>query len=416
MRPQSRDAKESLAPATPSLRPSPAQLQIIWSALTLVAIFTLLAGLALIFFGFVQLLSWSYPVLLPIGLSVLLALLLDIPVSFLCRTGYSRTVSSLAVLSIVFILFVLFLTFLLPPLIEQSHKFFVDLPGVISQGTQTLPELVKGHASFSPGLLFEHGHHFVNAQFSSGQSPLENLIKENKPWVDQNLNVLTQRLGDFLYGALAPVGQAFGFLLGFGFVPIYVFYFLADRDRLIATWRECIPLREEWHRDEVLSVIDEICAALVSYFRGQIMVASCNGFFTTIGLAIIGLPNSLFLGVMAGAFSIVPFLGIIVSIIPCLFIALATSHSSPWLKPLLVLGVFAIVQMLESLFVSPRIQSHSTGLHPLTIIFGILFWSLILPGILGPLMAVPLTCMIVVLLKRYVWRNPAGHKTPIRSR
>ncbi len=49
-------------------------------------------------------------------------------------------------------------------------------------------------------------------------------------------------------------------------------------------------------------------------------------------------------------------------------------------------------------------QSHSTGLHPLAIILGILFWSMLLPGLLGPIVAVPLTCAVVVLLRRYVWQ------------
>ena len=74
-----------------------------------------------------------------------------------------------------------------------------------------------------------------------------------------------------------------------------------------------------------------------------------------------------------------------------------------------MLVVFALVQMSESMFITPRVQSHSTGLHPVWIILGILFWSLLLPGLLGPVVAVPLTCAVVVLLRRYVWET---HKEP----
>jgi predicted PurR-regulated permease PerM len=69
-----------------------------------------------------------------------------------------------------------------------------------------------------------------------------------------------------------------------------------------------------------------------------------------------------------------------------------------------VLVVFTVVQFCESMFITPRVQSHSTGLHPLTIIIGILFWSMLLPGLLGPVVAVPLTCAVVVLMRRYVWQ------------
>jgi predicted PurR-regulated permease PerM len=128
---------------------------------------------------------------------------------------------------------------------------------------------------------------------------------------------------------------------------------------------------------------------------------------TFIGLAIIGVPKALVLGIITGALSIVPFLGIICSIIPAVLLGFLSAKADPtlqWLRPLLVLVVFAVVQMTESMFITPRVQSHSTGLHPLAIILGILFWSMLLPGLLGPIVAVPLTCAVVVLLRRYVWQ------------
>jgi hypothetical protein len=87
------------------------------------------------------------------------------------------------------------------------------------------------------------------------------------------------------------------------------------------------------------------------------------------------------------------------------FLSAKNDPTLQWLRPVLVLGVFAVVQMTESMFITPRVQSHSTGLHPLAIILGILFWSMLLPGLLGPIVAVPLTCAVVVLLRRYVWQE-----------
>ena len=86
------------------------------------------------------------------------------------------------------------------------------------------------------------------------------------------------------------------------------------------------------------------------------------------------------------------------------FLSAKDNSTLQWLRPVMVLGVFAVVQMTESMFITPRVQSHSTGLHPLAIILGILFWSMLLPGLLGPIVAVPLTCAVVVLLRRYVWQ------------
>jgi predicted PurR-regulated permease PerM len=238
----------------------------------------------------------------------------------------------------------------------------------------------------------------------------ENGHMEIQAWLTNNLpaiqHEIQKNLANLTYSALGPVGQALGFILGFGFVPIYVYYFLADQERIANHWHDYVPLRRSPLRDEVVSVLGEINQVLVNYFRGQILVAACNGLLTFIGLWAIGVPYSLVLGVITGALSIVPFLGIIASIIPALLLGFLSAKGNPtwqWLTPVLVLGVFALVQMCESMFITPRVQSHSTGLHPLAIILGILFWSLLLPGLLGPIVAVPLTCAVVVLLRRYVW-------------
>src|SRR4051812_24149041 len=74
-----------------------------------------------------------------------------------------------------------------------------------------------------------------------------------------------------------------------------------------------------------------------------------------------------------------------------------------WMHPLAVTGVFLLVQNLEALFIAPRIVGNSVGLHPMTVIVSIFIWGLLIGGILGPILAVPLTATVKVLLARYVW-------------
>ncbi len=255
---------------------------------------------------------------------------------------------------------------------------------------------------------------------SGKERKLGNHQSEIQKWLTANIpaiqDAIQKNLAALAYSILGPVGQAFGFVLGFGFVPIYVYYFLADQEQISRHWHDYIPLRRSPLRDEVISVLTEINTSLVSYFRGQIIVAGCNGVLTWIGLWIIGVPYSLPLGIITGALSIVPFLGIIASIIPALLLGFLSAKGDPtwqWLSPLLVVGVFTLVQMCESMFITPRVQSHSTGLHPLAIILGILFWSLLLPGLLGPIVAVPLTCALVVLMRRYVWKESLEAEEPV---
>lgn len=360
--------------------PTNDQRRILWTALAALAVMALLGVAALIFVGFISFLSWSYPILLPLGLGVIIALVLDPIVDFLQKRGLHRQSATLLVCFLTVIGFLLFWAYLLPPLVNQTGKFFNALPGYLNDGAVKLQENL------------------------ASQPEAQTWLKANLPMLQQEI---PKKIANLLYAALAPVGQAFGFLLGFGFVPIYVYYFLADQDHITRHWHEYVPLRRAWLRDEVVLVLKEINQSLVSYFRGQIIVAACNGVLTFIGLWAIGIPYSLVLGVMAGALSIVPFLGIIVSILPALLLGFLSAQdpTGQWLRPLLVLAVFALVQMTESTFITPRVQSHSTGLHPLAIIIGILFWSMLLPGLLGPVVAVPLTCTVVVLLRRYVWQE-----------
>jgi predicted PurR-regulated permease PerM len=422
-----------LSPEVSTTYPTPPQRRVLWSALTGLAFVSLLGVAALVFFGFITFLSWSYPILLPIGLAVIVALVLEPIVGFVQRRGLKRGTSTLLVCVLAVIGFILFWAFLVPPIVDQAGGFFKSLPGILSKGIAKVDESLTSPTPKSPlqlrptapaPILPEATNQLSLAQpppiqklelpmaepeedttGSGANTEIDTWLKTNLPVMGQSIQ---KNIVNMIYSALGPVGQALGFLLGFGFVPIYVYYFLADQDNISNHWHELVPLRQSKLREEVVSVLTEINKSLVSYFRGQIIVAGCNGVLTFIGLWIIGIPFSLVLGIITGALSIVPFLGIIASITPAIllgFLSAKDDSTLQWLRPVLVLAVFAVVQMSESMFITPRVQSHSTGLHPLVIIIGILFWSMLLPGLLGPVVAVPLTCAVVVLLRRYVWQE-----------
>jgi predicted PurR-regulated permease PerM len=398
--------------------PSPQQRRILWSAVTALAVTSLMGIAGLLFYGFITFLSWAYPVLLPIGLAVILALFLEPVVDFISHHGIKRRTATLLTCVLAMIAFALFWVFILPPVVDQGGKFINSLPGWINAGVDKLETL--GSESTPPPSSTAAPSGAPASAGSVAVPPARRpfaMDSEIHAWVTRNLPLVEQSIQNtaahLAYTAMGPVGQALGFLLGFGFVPIYVYYFLADKEGISAHWRDYVPLRHSPLRNEVISVVAEINQVLVKYFRGQIIVAGCNGMLTFIGLTAIGIPYSLILGILTGALSIVPFLGIIASITPALLLGFISSQG--WIRPVLVLVVFALVQMSESMFITPRVQSHSTGLHPITIIIGILFWSMLLPGLLGPVVAVPLTCAVVVLLRRYVWQLPAPNPDPPTS-
>jgi len=158
-------------------------------------------------------------------------------------------------------------------------------------------------------------------------------------------------------------------------------------------------------KDEVVFVISAIKEYLVAFFRGQVLVAICDGILYTIGFFAIGLPYALLLGVMATCLTIIPFLGAITTCVSALVIAVVAYGD--WQHPALVLGVFAIVQTLEGFVIQPKIMGDRVGLHPVTIIIALMVGTTLLGGILGGILAIPLAAAMRVLMFRYIWKKPA---------
>jgi predicted PurR-regulated permease PerM len=110
------------------------------------------------------------------------------------------------------------------------------------------------------------------------------------------------------------------------------------------------------------------------------------------------------IGLMVGILCLIPYLGMALCLIPAMLIALA-QYGDLW-HPFYVLLIFTLANWLEGIFISPKIIGSSVGLHPMTVIISVLAWTVILGGLLGALLAVPLTATIKVVLRRYFWDLP----------
>jgi predicted PurR-regulated permease PerM len=102
--------------------------------------------------------------------------------------------------------------------------------------------------------------------------------------------------------------------------------------------------------------------------------------------------------------TMIPYVGIVVCWVPAVLIA--AFQWGDWTHPLIVTAIFIFIQNAEGMFYAPRIVGNSVGLHPMTVIVSIFVWGLLIGGLLGPILAVPLTAALKVLLARYVWERP----------
>lgn len=223
------------------------------------------------------------------------------------------------------------------------------------------------------------------------------------PSVKAVADSLTQQFQDVI-GHLAPTLKSagaglfgfFGLVASVAIVPVYLFFFLlsdeTDPTRRLET---NLPFLRPHHRDDVLFLIREFLSILVAFFRGQLVIGLIMGVLLAFGFSLAGLRFGLALGLIIGLLNIVPYLGSILGLSIALPLAMLQPDGGGIGLVAIVLGIFVAVQLIEGWILTPRIMGSQTGLHPVAIIFAVFFWGKALGGILGMLLAVPLTAFFV---------------------
>ncbi|MGL5016611.1 MAG: AI-2E family transporter, partial [Luteolibacter sp.] len=210
-----------------------------------------------------------------------------------------------------------------------------------------------------------------------------------------------------------------GLLIGMIMVPLYLFFFLKDSASIRTHWHDYVPLKASRFKTSLVDTLQEINGYLISFFRGQVLVAFIDGFLVGIALTIFGLPYGLLIGVFMAILGIIPYIGNILCLIPACIIAYLHAQGTapfgmgPWAYVGCVVAIFVVVQQINSLVTAPKIVGDSVGLHPLTVIFSMLFWSLVLGGFIGALLAVPLTAAVKVLFRRFIWVRQLGETSEL---
>ncbi len=239
-------------------------------------------------------------------------------------------------------------------------------------------------------------------------------------WLASHREEIASKItGGFSSSVQGLLGLA-GYLVGFILVPLYLYYFLKESAAIKKNWGHYIPLRASKFKAELVDCLEEINGYLIAFFRGQMMVSMIDGLFVGICLALIGLPYSMLIGVFVALLGLIPYVGNLICWFAAVLISIAHFGQTGvdgelvntlwgiqevWAYPLLVTGIFVVVQQINSLVTAPRIVGDAVGLHPLTVIFSVLFWSLLIGGLLGALLAVPLTASLKVVFRRYIWER-----------
>jgi predicted PurR-regulated permease PerM len=368
------------------------QRKVIWAALTYLCIVAIGSFSIALVVLIAKSLNFLQPLLAPVALAAVLAYLLDPLVARIMKFGTSRIFAVSLVFATFILAVVLIFVWIVPVISAESMKFARDVPEYADKAEEWL---------FTTMSRFQESRYF---------GPV---IRNATDWIESQVPLIASNVWLFIQTSAGGFLGIFGILFGLVLVPIILFYFLKDGPTISDRWTDYLPLRASHFKDEVVDVLTEINNYLIAFFRGQLLVSIADGILTGIALLIMGLDFALFIGLLICVLALIPYIGITLCWIPAVLIA--ALQWNDWIHPIVVTIIFIVVQQFEGWFISPKIVGNSVGLHPLTVIVAVFGWSLLIGGLLGAILAVPLTATIKVLLYRYVWRRQFVAATNARA-
>jgi len=207
---------------------------------------------------------------------------------------------------------------------------------------------------------------------------------------------LMKPLSTFITKSLTNFITFFVNLLSLLIIPIFSFYLLQDYPSFYKKVEPYVPLR---HRTRFQTVLNEVDGALGGFIRGQLLDCLIVGGLTSVGLYFVGLDLAFIIGMASGLANIVPYLGLVAGITVSSLMAFL--EFGDLMHPLMAVGVFAVVQTLDGLFIAPRILGRKVGLSPLIIIAGLVVGGNLF-GFVGILLAVPAMAVLKVLVRQFL--------------
>ena len=338
----------------------------------------------LILVGIVMLLNRLSSVLVPFFLAWLIAYILFPLVKFFqyrCRMKY-RIFGILSAFLVTGIVLTAVFWLMIPPMVEESLRV-KDLLVAYVTNNETMSNI--------PRMIQEYVHEHLTVDEIQAIVTQQGFM--------EGIKATLPRLWDFITQSISVVSS----VLTLTMVALYTFLILLDYEDINRGWPNLLPVR---YRSFAKQVVSDVEVSMNKYFRGQALVALCVGILFSIGFLIIDFPIAVGLGMFIGLLNMVPYLQLI-GFVPAILLAIvkaADTGQNFWMIMLLVLIVFAVVQIIQDTFLTPKIMGHVTGLHSVIILLSLSIWGSLL-GILGMIIALPLTTLSINYYQKFVIRK-----------
>ena len=337
--------------------------------------------LGAIIIGVLMLLKRLSGVLLPFFLAWLIAYLIYPLVSFFQHKLRlkNRIISIFCALFTLSVIGSVAFYLLVPPMIQEFLRVkdllieYFSTTHTASNVPTTLSEFIRQNIDL----------HILEQMFSQ-----ENILDALKVTVPKLWSLISE-----------SINLLFGFFTVF-LILLYIVFILLDYESISEGWAHLMPKK---YRKTVTGILNDVKDGMNRYFRGQALVALCVGILFSIGFLIIDFPLAIGLGLFIGALNMVPYLQII-GFVPTIMLAMlkaADTGDNFWIIIASAAAVFIVVQIIQDGYLVPRIMGKITGLNPAIILLSLSIWGSLM-GMLGMIIALPLTTLMLSYYQRYI--------------
>lgn len=298
----------------------------------------------------------------------------------------SRVVSILAVMLTLAAIGTAISLFFIPPMIEECIKMKELLGAYLQNGNEqtSIPEAIN-----------EFIHNNIDAKWLMQTLDSETIVQAVQKVVPKMWSLVATS-----YNIIIGIFAAF-------IMVLYYFFILLDYEQISGGW---VNLIEAKHRRKVVALLNDVKDSMNHYFRGQSLVAFCVGVLFSIGFLIIDFPMAVSLGLFIGLLNMVPYLQII-GLIPTVMLALIkaaeTGENFWWILGLAMI-VFCVAQLIQDTILTPKIMGKITGLNPAIILLSLSIWGSLM-GMLGMIIALPLTSLLLSYYQRYIRKKDIAY-------
>ena len=341
--------------------------------------------------GMIWLAGYLSDVLIPFAVALLMAYLTNPLVSLVQKKISNRTAAVFISLVVIVGLAVLLGWFVIPMIAGE----IVQMGRIVTELVNNSDLAEKASKQLPPDLW-----QFINNFLA--RTEVKDFFQDISIW--KILKIAAQKVLPGVWGLITGTASFFAWLIGFFVIGLYFIFLLLDYEA-VQGWKELVPPA---YRESIVGFVDDFESAMSNYFRGQAAVASICGVLFALGFTLVGLPLGILLGLFVGLLNMVPYLQIL-GLIPAGLLAIMHAVQSG-INVWMVLGltglVFVVVQIIQDTILVPKIMGKVTGLNPAMMMLSLTIWGKLL-GLLGMIIALPVTYLLLVYYRRLIHSAPS---------